>query len=300
MNEEKTLIFDIGKFALHDGPGIRTVVFMKGCPLHCLWCHNPESQSFSAEVLFNAEKCSRCGSCVPVCPQKCHTAEVNRRLFDRSKCRSCGRCADFCPEEALQLSGKEMSVSEVMAAVMKDESFYRTSGGGITLSGGEPLAHFDFTSALLKAAKKASLHTAVETCGFAPWEKIRTLLCVTDLWLWDVKAAPEKHEELTGVPWEPIGENLQKAAAAKAEIILRCPLVPGINDEDEHLRRIARMADELKVLRIDLEPYHPLGEGKSRSLGKEKIFHAGFASDPAKKHWQEILSANGSTPVRIY
>lgn len=301
MNDIRTLIFDIEKFAVHDGPGIRTVVFMKGCPLHCLWCHNPESQSFQSELLFNAAKCSLCGSCIAVCPQKCHTLLEGRHIFDRTKCTRCGLCADSCPAEALKLSGKMMSVDEVIHEVMKDEVFYKNSGGGITLSGGEPLAHFDFTYALLREAGAKGLHTAVETCGFAPREQIENLIPLVDLWLWDIKAAPEKHEKLTGVPFEKILANLQFTAAQGGKIFLRCPLIPGVNDDDEHLRRIAEIADSSpNIVQIDLEPYHPMGEGKSRDLGRETFFSAPFAREEQKKHWLKTVSERTSKKVSIY
>jgi len=300
MSDEKTLIFDIEKFAVHDGPGIRTVVFMKGCPLHCLWCHNPESQSFKPELLFYSGKCTRCGNCAAACPQACHTVSEAGHVFGRGKCVGCGRCAESCPADALKLCGRQMSVDEVMAEVLKDQVFYRNSGGGITLSGGEPLAHFAFASALLKAAKAAGIHTAVETSGFAPWERILELLELVDLWLWDVKASPEKHEKLTGVPWEPILANLEKLAGSGAAIMLRCPLVPGINDEDAQLIRIAELADRLGcVQRIDLEPYHPLGEGKNLALGRNDAFHSAFASEAGKKRWRETVAAHTAVPVHI-
>ena len=302
MSDKKTLIFDIEKFAVHDGPGIRTVVFMKGCPLHCLWCHNPESQAFQTELLFNTTKCVKCGMCVPVCPEKCHSVTAEEHTFDRSKCIACGRCADVCPAEALKLVGKEMTVDEVLQEVLKDRVFYQNSGGGMTLSGGEPLAHFEFTLALLKAAKEAGLHTAIETSGFASWERIRQLLPFVDLWLWDVKATPEKYETLTGVPWDPIYKNLKNVAEAGGKIVLRCPLIPGVNDEDAHLIRIASLANELgaSVKQIDLEPYHPMGEGKSQELGRTDIFHSEFASTDSKNHWKDVISSHTTVPVHLY
>ena len=300
MNEASAVIFDIEKFAVHDGPGIRSVVFLKGCPLRCLWCHNPESQSPKPELLFDAAKCTRCGKCAAVCPHHCHTATPERRSFDRNGCVACGRCAETCPAEALKTVGRSMTVSEVMEDVLKDRVFYRNSGGGITLSGGEPLAHPAFSAALLQAAKAAGLHTAVETCGFAPWERIDALRPFTDLWLWDVKAVPEKHERLTGVPAAPILENLRNLDRRGAATVLRCPLVPGVNDEEAALHHIAALADGLRHLReIDLEPYHPLGEGKSRNLGRSEIFHADFASEADKTRWRETLEARVRVPVRL-
>ena len=296
----EAIVFDIEKFAVHDGPGIRTVVFIKGCPLHCLWCHNPESQSFEPELLFDPGKCSRCGKCVSVCPRNCHDLTDGKHSFNRTACIHCGICADTCPAEALKAVGWKMSVDEVMAEVEKDRVFYRNSGGGITLSGGEPLAHFAFSSALLKAAKESGIHTAVETSGFAPWERISELLPLVDLWLWDVKAFPEKHEELTGVPAQPILDNLKKLDQTGAAIVLRCPLVPGGNDEDAALHHIAGLANGLgNVQRIDLEPYHPMGEGKSRNLGRNDIFHAPFASEDDKKRWQEVIFSRTGVPIHI-
>ena len=301
MNNKKALIFDIEKFAVHDGPGIRTVVFMKGCPLHCVWCHNPESQSFKAELFFNRTKCTNCGNCTAVCPAGSHKLFDGKHDFNREKCTSCGMCADNCPAEALKLSGVEMSVDEVMTEVLKDKIFYQNSGGGITLSGGEPLAHFDFSFALLTAAKSAGLHTAVETSGFAPREQIQKLFPLVDLWLWDIKCSPEKHKDLTGVPFEPILENLISVAAANGKIILRCPLVPGVNDEDAHMLNIARLANEVAgVQEIDLEPYHPMGEGKSSQLGRTESFHAAFASANDKLRWKNTISAHTQTPVHLY
>jgi len=300
MAEKTAVIFDIEKFAVHDGPGIRTVVFIKGCPLHCRWCHNPESQSFEPELLFDPGKCTLCGKCAAVCPEHCHTLAEDKHTFDRAKCRHCGLCAEHCPTEALISVGRKMSVNEVMAEVMKDEVFYRNSSGGITLSGGEPLANFEFSSYLLKAAKEAGIHTAIETSGFAPWDRIRELLPLVDLWLWDVKTIPEKHEKLTGVPAEPILENLKRINQSCASIILRCPLVPGVNDSDAELRHIAKLAnDNPHVREIDLEPYHPLGEGKSRSLGRKIVFHSEFASENDKSRWKETISSQTNVTVHI-
>ncbi|MBR6372760.1 MAG: glycyl-radical enzyme activating protein, partial [Victivallales bacterium] len=210
----------------------------------------------------------------------------------------CGLCAESCPTDALKLLGRRMSVDEVMRDVMKDQVFYEHSGGGITLSGGEPLAHFDFSSSLLRAAKAAGLHTAVETSGFASWEHIQALIPMVDLWLWDVKTIPEKHEKLTGMPAELILDNLKNLDQARASIILRCPLIPGVNDSDAELMHIAALANECShVQRIDLEPYHPLGEGKSQKLGRNNIFHSGFASETEKTRWLKTISSYTRTRV---
>ena len=259
MNETSTLVFDIEKFAVHDGPGIRTVVFLKGCPLRCIWCHNPESQSFEPEQMASAD----------------------------------GKT----PPETI---GKAMTVEKVMASVRKDKAFYDNSGGGVTISGGEPLAHFAFTRDLLAAAKAEGIHTAVETSGFAPRERIESLLPLVDLWLWDVKAPPSLHEKLVGCPVESILDNLAFIAARGATIVLRCPLVPNVNDGDEALGHIAHLAESTPgIQRIDIEPYHPLGEGKCRRLGRAEVFSAPFASDADKARWLDALHRLTSRPVHL-
>ncbi len=254
----KTLVFDIEKFAVHDGPGIRTVVFLKGCPLRCLWCHNPESQSFERETM----------------------AGVNGG-----------------PPENV---GKPMTVEEVMASVRKDKPFYDSSSGGLTISGGEPLAHFEFTRALLAAAKAEGINTAIETSGFAPRERIEELLPLVDLWLWDIKATPVRHKDLTGADAAPILTNLAFIAAHGAAIVLRCPLVPGVNDSNDALAHIAHLAKTTPgVQRIDIEPYHPMGEGKGRRLGRADVFTAPFASDADKARWLDVLRRQTSLPVHL-
>ncbi|MBR6372258.1 MAG: glycyl-radical enzyme activating protein [Victivallales bacterium] len=292
------LIFDIEKFAVHDGPGIRTVVFMKGCPLHCIWCHNPESQSFGQELLYDARKCMSCGRCVQVCQQKCHSIVDGAHIFNRAQCIACGRCASNCPAEALEAVGKSMSINDVMNSVLADKVFYDNSNGGLTLSGGEPLAHFDFTKALLEAAKNAGIHTCIETCGYAAQEKVRALLPCVDLWLWDVKSTPDMHRQLTGVESTLILENLRMIDEAGAKICLRCPLIPGINDSNEHLQQIADLANSLKgCQRIDIEPYHPLGEGKALKLGREMTFHAEQPSASRVMEYYDFLKKRTSIPI---
>lgn len=266
----RAIVFDLQRCSLVDGPGIRTTVFLKGCPLHCLWCHNPESRSFSSEILFYADRCRLCGGCAAVCPAHCHSLDDGGHTYERERCIGCFACTEVrC--DALKRVGKEMTVEEVMAEALKDRSFYEHSGGGITLSGGEPLAEPAFSLELLQAAKKAGLHTAMETCGLASPETLRSVAAYTDLFLFDYKETdPERHRVFTGADIRPILENLALLDGLKKEIILRCPIIPGCNDREDHLLGIAAVAERFAcVSHIELEPYHALGEGKYSALGAE-------------------------------
>ena len=301
MEKSETLVFDIEKFSVQDGPGIRTVVFLKGCPLHCLWCHNPESQSFRKEIMFSERLCSGCGKCLTVCPEQCHSFRENVHIFNRNNCILCGKCAETCYPAALELCGGKMSVDEVMDEVMKDKPFYDNSGGGVTLSGGEPLAHPEFTSAFLRKAKDFGIHTAVETSGFASGEIIEKIFPTVNLWLWDIKALPEQYQDLIGADWEKIAENLRFISENGAEIILRCPMIPCVNDAAENLKFIAEVANKTPgVKQIDLEPYHPLGTEKSCKLGKNNQFTASMFEKNAMEEKAETIRNLTAIPVSVF
>ena len=246
----KGTVFNIQRFCVNDGPGIRTTVFLKGCPLSCVWCHNPESQRFEPEILFYKDKCTGCGRC------KCVTAA------DR----------DFvCFNGAKEICGKTVSANEVTAEVLKDKPFYENSGGGVTLSGGEPLAQYDFTLELLQKAKENGIHTAVETCGYAERSKILEIAKYVDLFLFDCKETdPELHKEYTGFDNKIILENLKALSDAGSKIILRCPIIPGFNDRAEHFKGISEISGKLSgIEHIEIEPFHPLGESKYSALNRE-------------------------------
>lgn len=297
----KGMVFDIQKFSIHDGPGIRTTVFLKGCPLKCLWCHNPESQQSGQEISFMPEKCIGCGWCFENCPKKGHVMENGRHVLHREFCIRCGKCTEKCYAGANTIIGKEMTVDEVIAEVLKDNPFYETSNGGMTLSGGEPMHQFKFTAALLVEAKKQGLHNCLETCGFTQFKNLRKIMPVVDIFLYDLKETdPEKHQRYTGVALQPILDNLFALDQAGAAICLRCPIIPGFNDCDEHFQAIAAIANKMKnVLEINLMPYHPLGESKLNRLGKPSIIDGKtFVDEKAVAGWVKIVQAGTAVTVK--
>ena len=249
---------------MHDGPGVRTTVFLKGCPLHCEWCHNPETQSPDPEILFYKNKCIGCGNCVNACPVGAHGADG----FDRKRCVICASCAEACPTGALELCGADMTVGEILKTAERDRAFYGNAGG-VTLSGGEPLAQKNAV-ALLEACRDVGLSTVVDTCGYADRETLLSAVPLTDLFLWDVKDTDEdRHEKYTGAPLEPMIESLNIANEARARIRLRCILINGVNTDEEHYGRLANIARNIKNFDgIDLIPYHAYAGTKATFVGR--------------------------------
>jgi pyruvate formate lyase activating enzyme len=286
------MIFDIQRASLHDGPGIRTDVFLKGCPLHCDWCHSPESQSTSKEISFRPESCAACGECVKTCLLAAHRIVEAVHVFDRPLCNNCGDCVETCLYEALKLAGQEKSVDEVMAIVLRDRPFYDQSGGGLTITGGEPMLQEEFTLALLQAAKTSGLHTCLDTCGWASQHDYALVLPFVDLFLFDYKATdPEVHRQLTGVSNEPILAKLNFLLQQGASLRLRCPLIPGINDTPDHLAGIAALSKRYpSLVGIDLMAYHNIGNAKYERYGlKNPLPDLPTTPDETKNAWLETL-----------
>lgn len=265
------LVFDVQRFSIHDGPGIRTTVFLQGCNLRCFWCHNPESVTPRPQVQFFRDKCIACGACVEACPRGAQVLLDHQRIYLRDICESCGRCADACFARALVVKGQALSVEQVIAQVDEDRPYYEASGGGVTFSGGEPLLQLEFLSECLRAARQRGLHTAVDTAANVPWAVFEELLPLADLFLVDLKALDgEKHRRGTGSGNARILENLRRLGDDRAEVWVRVPIIPGFNDDPSELGSIADFLADLRgVRRVELLPFHHLGAGKYESLGAE-------------------------------
>lgn len=264
MKELKGIIFDIKKYSIHDGPGVRVAVHMKGCPLSCWWCHNPESQSMMPMVLVRPEKCIGCGTCIRECPQKAISMTGGGIEVDRSKCVTCGRCTEVCPAAVYEMCGKYMTVEELMTAISKDEIFFRDSGGGITFTGGEPFMQPEFLLAALCACEELGFHRAVDTCGFVRSDILLEAAKHTNLFLYDVKHMdPQEHKKYTGADNVIILENLVKLSEAGAKINVRFPYMPGLNSSDENVSALGEFVSKLKgITAVNILPYHAVARGK--------------------------------------
>jgi len=295
-------VFDIQRFSIHDGPGIRTTVFLKGCPLHCLWCHNPEGISAEPLLSFAPDRCINCGRCVDACPNHAHAMDPQEgHVLLRDRCAVCGECVAVCHSRALEIVGTDISANDVLDRALRDRLFFETSGGGITLSGGEPLLQAAFAEALLRGAKSAGVHTAVETCGHVDFARFARIMPHTDLFLYDVKETDEAlHREYTGVDGRRILDNLRALHEAGASVLVRLPIVPGLNDRQDHFERVAGIVKPLPgLLGVEVMPYHGLGAGKRRRFGMESD---GSADPPSPSQetvarWVASLRRLGVTVV---
>jgi pyruvate formate lyase activating enzyme len=270
-DERRGLIFNIQKFSIQDGPGIRTTLFMKGCPLSCPWCSNPEGMSSEPEIMVSERKCIGCKRCAEACSTGAISFDNGVRTIDWKLCTNCLECGKVCPSHAIQVMGEYKTVNEAFKIAAQDRDFYSTSGGGVTVSGGEPLLQWEFVRDLFKKCKDAGFHTALDTTAYCPWDRMEQVLKHTDLILFDIKHMnPEKHEGETGVSNELILENLDRASkATTTEIWLRIPLIPGFNDSESNVQKTAELASRTGVGKISLLPYHDWGRGKYSSLGKQ-------------------------------
>ena len=289
------VIFNIQKFCIHDGDGIRTCVFLKGCPLRCVWCHNPEGLEKTQNLSFFAEKCTACGRCLAKCPGRSITPE-GKLVIERGECTLCGSCVDACLNKANEILGREASVEEVFAEVMKDKMFYDTTGGGLTVSGGEPSWQPEFTLSLLKMAKDAGIGLAVETCGIGKREFYNEAADLGTCFLFDIKCMDDaRHRELTGVPNGHILDNLKYLMDRGADIIIRMPMVPGCNDSDEDIENSARFLKENagRYRYAEIMPYHALGVGKNERLGEKAAYKEQNATDEQISRWVELFKRHG-------
>jgi len=288
-------IINIQKYSVHDGPGIRTTVFLKGCPLNCWWCHNPESQNPSHEIMFFEERCTGCGICAKRCPHAAISMVDNAPAVDGEKCNLCSKCVDFCPNNAREYVGKDMTVEELMKEIVKDEVFYEQSNGGVTFSGGEPVIHGEFLYNLLKRCKERGIHTAVDTCGCVTWENLEKIADKVDLFLYDLKLMNnEKHKNYTGKENVIVLENLEKLSARGSNIFVRMPIISGVNDDDEHIDEAIKFLSHINVIQVNLLPYHKMGMDKYRRLKMDyKLSGMEKPSEERMTEIAEMFKVNG-------
>jgi len=299
-------VLSVERCSLHDGPGLRTTVFLKGCPLFCLWCHNPESQSFSPQLYTLDEKCVFCGKCQAVCKNHRINADKNdiksgEHIISREDCKACGKCVEVCPWSALEIKGSIMPADEIVEVVLKDKRYYEKSGGGVTVSGGEPMAQFSFASEILCLSKENNIHTCIETSGYAKTAQFLSIMQYTDLFLFDFKQTGEDlHTKHTGVGQGEIIKNLFALDTAGAKIILRCPVIPGFNDREEFFEAISNTANKLKnILEINVMPYHPMGSSKSKRIGRlYPLPDIGFPEDEQVNEWVKNISKKTDINVK--
>lgn len=289
------IVFDIQRYSLHDGTGIRTLVFFSGCSLRCVWCANPESQSAKPSVMWDGKTCRRCRKCNEICPTGAIGEGEEGKRIDRDKCIACGLCDDVCASHSIALAGRYVTVGEVMAEAARDEVFYETSGGGVSIGGGEPLLQPNFARAVLIACKAKGYNTAVETAGHVPWNNIDLVREYADLFLYDIKTMdPERHRRFVGPDNALILENARKLTAAGANVLVRMPVIPGVNDAPESIDSVATFAGSIGAVDFELLPYHSLGMGKYAQLGETYLLNE------AKRFDDETVAAMKARARDIY
>jgi len=280
-------IFNIQRYSIHDGPGIRTTVFLKGCSLNCWWCQNPESQLSEQENVFWEDRCIGCGACSTICPSGAIQIKNSIPVTEKEKCILCGKCIEKCPALAREMIGKKMTIEEVLKEIEKDLVFYEESGGGVTFSGGEPLGQSEFLEELLNDCREKKIHTAVDTSGYVSWGILNKIHSKVNLFLYDLKIMDsERHKKYTGVSNEIILENLKKLSWVHNNIFVRFPLIPGINDNYQNIKEMGEFLSSLKIAQVNLLPYHYIGVDKYRRLGR--IYHLAATQPPSEEKLSEV------------
>lgn len=293
---EVALTFNIQRFSIQDGPGIRTTVFLKGCPLSCKWCSNPESQNSCQELMYRGQKCQGCGSCVQECPEEAVQLVDGRSVIDRAKCTLCFDCVDVCCSGALEISGQTRTLDEIFDEVCRDELFYKNSGGGVTVSGGEPLLQSDFVLQFFKRCREKSLDTTLDTSGFAKWEEIEKILPYTDRILYDLKHLdPDRHLQGTGVKNDLILDNLLRIVNTEsAGVWIRIPVIPGYNDSERHVSEMALFLRDLKIEKVSLLGFHKWGTPKYEFLGRKPAWEGEKSPDESHlERLKKIMESKG-------
>ncbi|MFX0115395.1 MAG: glycyl-radical enzyme activating protein [Candidatus Hodarchaeota archaeon] len=300
MLNNSAVIFNIQRFSVHDGPGIRTTVFLKGCPLRCKWCHNPESINPFLEIVYDQAKCVHCFKCNETCPEDALAQHSNGIHLERKRCINCGKCANICYSRALELIGSFMTVEEVMTEIQKDMPFYKNSGGGLTASGGEPLMQATFVADLFREAQEKSIHTTLDTTGYAKWAVLCQVLKHTDLILYDFKALDAgRHQKLTGVSNDLILKNLERLSRENRRIIVRIPIIPGYTfiDPENDAQNIAEYLQGLESInRVDLLPFHHLAKQKYINLGREEAI---TFDPPSSEYLGRIINVLASHQITV-
>jgi pyruvate formate lyase activating enzyme len=301
MSSPTAIIVNVQRFSTEDGPGIRTTVFFKGCPMRCPWCHNPETLRFEPEVVWHRGRCLGDGGCIGVCPQNALSMTPQGLSINRPECRGCGTCVEYCPSEALEIHGRSISVPALFEQVARDATFYQTSGGGVTLSGGEPLAQPESAVPLLRLLHDAGIHTALDTCGAVAERALRDALEATDLVLFDIKSVdPVKHEALTGVPFHRVAASAKLVNESGVPVWVRTPIIPGCTDDEKGLRAIARFVSETLAhcKRHDLLAFSNLCTSKYEQLGRSfPVVNAPLVPCERMQRLREMVENEGSRNV---
>lgn len=294
-------VFDIQRFALHDGPGIRTVVFLKGCTLECKWCSNPESITPDPQLSYSKNKCKDVENCISTCPEDVFSNHFWKPKVTYSRCKACGKCVDVCPTNALKIYGYSMDTKDIIQEVLRDKAYYNKSGGGLTLSGGEPLLQSDFALEILQHAKKENIHTCIETAGYVGRKAFQDVMPFTDLFMYDYKITGDSdHEYYTGASNTKILDNLNMILNGGAKVILRCIIIPGVNDNEVHFRGISSISKHANIEAVEIIPYHEYGKHKYKELGMEAHeFGVKTVDKELALLWEYEIKSYGCNKIKI-